>query len=743
MAAIAVPNLKKSSATRPVDGDLQQALPLYGASLLVTLAGIGAVGVTVTVESWTGVWVLFTLIGHAVSLFLRSQRVPQDAILYPVMILGTAAAVQLALMGSPLVGLQDGLMAYPIDMATATLVGMIAGIRSFTLVTNGSLLFSPVPAITMLALVGSTNPNAEVPIFFGILVLGSLFSTGFEANLRRAAATSRKPAPPFMFLIAAWVVTLAVSGAALLFPVLIQPVIGPYSPFALPAMTQIQQLINFTQSRSNQTPVGRGPIRLSETPVYEMRAPEAGLVRTRVFTNYTGRGWQSLREPSVDLPSETRTEIPPSERRRGASKYRHTFTVRQEPQYPPDVAVRRVEQKFTSMEMTPDGIPGVGRIIGLEYGRPTVSLQATGVLSGNSSLSPGSKFTVVSEVPEFPPQGLRASPNIDPSTFEDPEALEVPNSTQPLQSLARELSTSAPTAYDKVQTFIDYINSNTTYTLDEAPTPDGEDAAVYYLFRTKRGACDLSATALTMLCRSVGVPARVAVGYLAEEPLSDGSGYLLRQSHAHMWTEVFFQGYGWVPFNPSPALSDLRENPMTTLFKRVRDMFSRIGGGGLDAVLLVTVTLFTLAIAGSHGLKLLRARMAQRARLAALRNGSPAAATALAYEETLRFLEQKGWGRQPWMTASEYRAWLQREWSAHPELIPQVDCLTDAFQSALYAGDESQENLDRARSAAAELRRLTPAPPRPPRPRARAGGSEAPKFRPPSPAQNEDPSRES
>ena len=714
MAAIAIPNLS-TSTERPANTEIQQALPLYGASLLVTIAGVGAVGVTVAAEQWTTVWVLVTLIGHAVSLFLRSRRVPQEAVFYPVMVLGTAAMTQLAILGSPIIGLTEGLTTVPIDMATASLVGMLAGIRSFTLLTNGALLFSPVPAITMLALVGSSNPNAEVPIFFGILILGSLFSTGYEANLRRAAATSRKPAPPFLFLVASWVVTLGVGGIALVFPIAIQPVLGPLSPFALPAVTQIQQLMNFTQARSNQAPVGRGPIRLSETPVYEMHSPEAGLVRTRVFSDYTGRGWQSLREHSVDLRSELRTENTDPGRRLGMSRYKHKFTVVQDPQYPRGVPVRRVGQKYVALEMTPDGIPGLGRIVGLEYGRPMVYLQTTGALSGNSGLSAGNSFEVISEIADIPPDMLRAVPPVDPMGFEDPDTLLLPNSTQPIQALAQEVSRDAPTPYDKVQAFIDYINSHTTYTLDEEPTPEGEDAAVYYLFQTKKGACDLSATALAMLCRAVSIPARVAIGYQAEEPLATGEGYLLRQSHSHMWTEVYFTGYGWVPFNPSPALNDLRENPFVTLFNRARNLFSRIGGGGLDAVLLVAVTLLTLVIGGVQGIKYLRAQLAERARLAALRNGSPAAATALAYEETLRFLKRKGWGRQPWMTPSEYRIWLQREWSAYPELLPHLDALTEAFENALYAADESPENLQSARAAAEALSRLTPARPKPPR----------------------------
>jgi hypothetical protein len=125
--------------------------------------------------------------------------------------------------------------------------------------------------------------------------------------------------------------------------------------------------------------------------------------------------------------------------------------------------------------------------------------------------------------------------------------------------------------------------------------------------------------------------------------------------------------------------------------------------------------LLTLVAGAVQGVRFLRTRLAERARLASLRNGSPAAATALAYEETLLFLKRKGWGRQPWMTPAEYQLHLQREWPDHPQLLSPLSALTESFQRAQYAGDETAENLERARTAAAELRRLTPARPRPPR----------------------------
>ncbi|HEU4753669.1 MAG TPA: hypothetical protein VFU47_11225, partial [Armatimonadota bacterium] len=201
----------------PGERDLRTVLPVYAASLVVTLAAVGAVGMTLTGSSWTPIWAVLTVLGHAVSLQLRRMRVNAEAVFYPVMLLGSAFALQQALVGSPLVGMEAPLGNLPMDMSTAVVIAILAVVRTFTLVTDSTLLFSPVPAITMLALVASSNPNAEVPVFFGLFLLGSLFITGYEAHLRRSARSGRPARAPLLHLLSAWSITLLVMGVALLF----------------------------------------------------------------------------------------------------------------------------------------------------------------------------------------------------------------------------------------------------------------------------------------------------------------------------------------------------------------------------------------------------------------------------------------------------------------------------------------------------------------------------------------------
>ena len=99
-----------------------------------------------------------------------------------------------------------------------------------------------------------------------------------------------------------------------------------------------------------------------------------------------------------------------------------------------------------------------------------------------------------------------------------------------------------------------YLGSQYTYSLENPPPPPGRDPVVRFLFETRRGHCELFAAGLVALCRSVGIPARMAVGFRASEYSELGGYYVVRQSHAHAWTEVDAgPGVGWITLDPTPA----------------------------------------------------------------------------------------------------------------------------------------------------------------------------------------------
>ncbi len=105
--------------------------------------------------------------------------------------------------------------------------------------------------------------------------------------------------------------------------------------------------------------------------------------------------------------------------------------------------------------------------------------------------------------------------------------------------------------------------SDFLYTLDLPPLP-ARNGIDYFLTRTRRGHCELFASALALMARSRGIPARVVSGYRGGDFSETDRSYSVRASMAHLWVEAYFNGLGWVRFDPSPQ-TDLDATRLGTL----------------------------------------------------------------------------------------------------------------------------------------------------------------------------------
>lgn len=143
--------------------------------------------------------------------------------------------------------------------------------------------------------------------------------------------------------------------------------------------------------------------------------------------------------------------------------------------------------------------------------------------------------------------------------------LQLPDSTpQRVLSLARDLTATAPTPYDRAVAIESYLRTY-SYTLDLPAPPLGRDVADYFLFDLKRGYCDYFATTMVVLARASGLPARMVVGYAAGSYNPMNAEYVVSQSDAHSWPEIYFDQYGWIEFEPtSGRVSIVRASNMQT-----------------------------------------------------------------------------------------------------------------------------------------------------------------------------------
>lgn len=108
-------------------------------------------------------------------------------------------------------------------------------------------------------------------------------------------------------------------------------------------------------------------------------------------------------------------------------------------------------------------------------------------------------------------------------------------------------------AYHKALKIQNYLRENYNYNLAVPRAPEDRDVVDYFLFDQPAGFCSHYASAMTVMLRSVGVPARVVTGYAMGEFTQERQAYRVPESGAHAWVEVFFPGYGWVEFEPTPA----------------------------------------------------------------------------------------------------------------------------------------------------------------------------------------------
>ena len=143
-----------------------------------------------------------------------------------------------------------------------------------------------------------------------------------------------------------------------------------------------------------------------------------------------------------------------------------------------------------------------------------------------------------------------------------PDDLQLPSSLpQRVTDLALELTKDLESEYEMVRAIEAYLKNDGgyRYSLQEASqTPEGKDYVDQFLFETMVGYCDNFSTAMTVMLRSIDIPARWTKGFSPGSEQTDADGqtyYQITNANAHSWVEVYFPSTGWVPFDPSPSFS--------------------------------------------------------------------------------------------------------------------------------------------------------------------------------------------
>ncbi len=186
-------------------------------------------------------------------------------------------------------------------------------------------------------------------------------------------------------------------------------------------------------------------------------------------------------------------------------------------------------------------------------------------------------YSVVSEVAVLDEDALRNLDASAPSSLDLKPYLQLPDDLpQRVRDLAAEQTSGESNNYDRAKKLEQYLKQTYPYTnapdLSRQSDRAGGDIVDAFLFEIQEGYCDYFSTSFVVMARSIGLPARWVKGYAAgydqsaqernrfggpdmePDPLGAGT-YTVRNADAHSWAEVYFEGYGWIPFEPTSGFS--------------------------------------------------------------------------------------------------------------------------------------------------------------------------------------------
>jgi uncharacterized protein YggT (Ycf19 family) len=210
-------------------------------------------------------------------------------------------------------------------------------------------------------------------------------------------------------------------------------------------------------------------------------------------------------------------------------------------------------QRFRIGDLGERWLPAAFRPVAIDLEQPLVVLSSSTLVAGADSVA-GLEYTVDSEVPPGASQVSAAQQAATAAAVPDDlaEFTALPGLPANIAATAREVTAGAATPYAKAAALRDWFRGSGGFvydaTIDPVDTPD----AISAFLRTKRGFCVQFASAYAVMARTLGIPARVAVGFTPGEA-ADGV-FRVSAHDAHAWPEVWFAGLGWTHlFDPTPS----------------------------------------------------------------------------------------------------------------------------------------------------------------------------------------------
>ncbi|MBC8281540.1 MAG: transglutaminase domain-containing protein [Chloroflexi bacterium] len=175
------------------------------------------------------------------------------------------------------------------------------------------------------------------------------------------------------------------------------------------------------------------------------------------------------------------------------------------------------------------------------------------VTSPKGKFKVGDPYQVTSAISQAEPEELLMAGTDYPAWVSD-RYLQLPSELpERIGNLAAVVTSENPTPYEKAKSVEDYLRTSYPYNLRVDPPPFGTDGVDHFLFGLQQGYSEYFGSTMAVMLRTVGVPARLAVGYTTGDKVEGRDVYAVTDSHSHAWVEVYFPRFGWIPFEPTPG----------------------------------------------------------------------------------------------------------------------------------------------------------------------------------------------
>ncbi len=449
---------------------------------------------------------------------------------------------------------------FPFEIIAATMMFIILVAGGLFAWRDSTLLFTTLPSLVLFGLVGTIDTWRPGLFLFCALILciALLYARVHQRTMVQWAEEGGADKRYLHRDVWKWVAgpeyAFIAAGSIILFSFLGAPVVqGSLSGVSDVVRINVGQQIrrNFRPQTPNpgpapDSPIGTGPVSLSDMLIAKVEIPRPMYLRREIYENYTRRGWSAgvttsqLSEYNFVANEKSlgyaRDGEPASERKTPNLEY-IPYVFNGEPSIDKLVPTPGAVVEIDSIDLVPVETPATSLLYKTSNGIPR--LRAVVAVPIEAEIT--AKATIPEDVmPAGESERYLRYPNIKATPVSSPTNTEGKSDYQILFEL---------------KTSIAQLCKYNTQTL---PVPTGRDPVEYFLTESKEGYCDLFASAFAVEARRMGYPTRYVTGYLMEPSQKQADGtYHILEKHSHAWAEVYFEGYGWLPFDATEGAIDI------------------------------------------------------------------------------------------------------------------------------------------------------------------------------------------